>query len=126
MASRYNYSGWRNFSLEEDKMFKNINHDEVISLASEIEILKGQVVSKTLVQNSSVNVTLFGLDTNEEISSHQSNGDALVTILSGKAKITVDGKEFIVEEGESIIMSAKKPHALWAVEPFKMILTVVF
>ncbi len=105
---------------------KNMNHSEIISLEKEIQILPGQVVSKTLSQNESVSVTLFGFDSGEEISSHESSGDAMVTILEGKAKITIDGNEYFVEKGETIIMPAKKPHALFATEAFKMMLVVIF
>ena len=62
----------------------------------------------------------------EEISTHTSRGDAMVTVLEGLAKITVDNVDYQVGAGETIVMPATIPHALFAVENFKMILTVVF
>ena len=62
----------------------------------------------------------------EEISTHESSGDAFVTCLDGVGKITVDGIEYILKEGESIVMPAKHPHAVFGEERFKMLLVVVF
>ena len=86
----------------------------------------GQVVSKTLAQNSAVSVTLFAFDKGEEIGTHDSTGDAMVTVLEGAGRFTVDGTAHIVKAGEALVMPAKKPHAVYAEEAFKMLLTVVF
>ena len=53
-------------------------------------------------------------------------GDALVTVSDGKGKFIVDGKEYILNTGESLVMPARKPHSVHAIEGFKMQLTVVF
>ena len=71
-------------------------------------------------------MTLFSFDKGEEISSHKSGGDAFVTCLDGEGKITVDGVKFILHEGESIVMPAGLPHAVYGKEQFKMLLVVVF
>ena len=107
-------------------MIKNMNFEEICEIGELIEINQGQVVSKTFAQNDAVSLTLFAFSKDEEISTHESDGDALVTILEGKARVTIDGKEFMLEEKESIVMPARKPHAIYAVEDFKMLLTVVF
>ena len=87
---------------------------------------EGQVVSKTLAQNEHVSVTLFSFDKGEEISTHESGGDAFVTCLDGVGKVTIDGVEYILHEGESIVMPAKHPHAVYGEEQFKMLLVVIF
>lgn len=109
----------------EGKM-KNIKKSEILNLKEQIAYQEGQVVSKTLVQNNHVSVTLFAFEKNEEISTHESGGDAMVTVLEGTGKITIDGKEYILNEGESIVMPAKTPHAVFGKERFKMLLVVVF
>jgi quercetin dioxygenase-like cupin family protein len=107
-------------------IIKNIPHETVLSLSEQVQILKGQVVSKTLAQNDFVSITVFAFDKGEEIGTHDSNGDAMVTVLEGTGTFVVDGKEYSVNEGETLIMPAKKPHAVLAKESFKMLLTVVF
>lgn len=105
---------------------KNITKSEVTVLKSLVEYCEGQVVSKTLAQNDAVSVTLFSFDKGEEISTHESGGDALVTCLDGIGRITIDGKEYELREGQSIVMPAKHPHAVFGKEQFKMLLVVVF
>ena len=105
---------------------KNINKAEVMALKEQVEYQDGQVVSKTLAQNEHVSVTLFSFDKGEEISTHKSGGDAFVTCLDGVGKVTIDGEEYILKEGDSIVMPAKHPHAVYGQEQFKMLLVVIF
>ena len=105
---------------------KNIEQDTVLSLAGQVEVQPGQIVSRTLAQNKAVSVTLFAFDKGEEISTHDSIGDAMVTVLEGTGRFTVGGKEHFCHAGEVLVMPATVPHAVYAPEPFKMMLTVVF
>ena len=109
-----------------NKIMKNIDIATPLSLAALVTYQSGQIVSRTLVQNRSVSLTLFAFDTNEEISSHESKGDALVQVLDGKAKISIGDGVYFLSAGETVVMPAGVPHALEAVEPFKMLLTVIF
>ena len=105
---------------------KNISMAEVLVLKDQIACQEGQVVSKTLAQNSAVSITLFAFSKSEEISTHESGGDAMVTVLDGVCRITIAGKEYRLDCGETIVMPAKVPHAVFGLERFKMLLTVVF
>lgn len=105
---------------------KNIEHAKIEKLKEQVSYQPGQVVSKTLVQNSNMSITLFAFDKNEEISTHESGGDAFVLCLDGVGRITIDGKDFELHEDECIVMPARHPHAVFGKEKFKMLLTVVF
>ncbi len=107
-------------------MYKNIEKKVKLELKNEVEYQKGQVVSKTLVQNEAVSVTVFSFDKGEEISTHAAAGDAMVTVLEGTGKYTVGGEEFILKTGETLIMPKDIPHSVYAVEPFKMVLVVSY
>lgn len=105
---------------------KNISKAGVLTLRDQVAYQSGQVVSRTLAQNEHVSITLFSFDKGEEISTHESGGDAMVTCLDGVGRITIDGVEHILHEGESIVMPARHPHAVYGQEQFKMLLVVVF
>ena len=105
---------------------KNIDHETVLNLADQIHAEPGQIVSKTLAQNKAVSLTLFAFSKGEEISTHDSIGDAMVHVIDGVGQFTVDGAEHICKAGDVLVMPAKKPHAVFAKEDFKMLLTVVF
>lgn len=108
-----------------DKM-KNIDKAQVLVLKEQVSYQEGQVVSKTLAQNENLSITLFSFDKGEEISTHESGGDAFVVGLDGTGEITIDGKKYEVHEGETIVMPAKHPHSVLGKEQFKMLLVVVF
>ena len=105
---------------------KNISKAEVLTLRDQVAYQSGQVVSRTLAQNEHVSVTLFSFDKGEEISTHESGGDAMVTCLDGVGRITIDGTAYLLHEGESIVMPARHPHAVYGQEQFKMLLVVIF
>ncbi len=107
-------------------MYKNIDKKEVLKLEDLVQYQAGQVVSKTLVQNDLMSVTVFSFDKNEEISTHASGGDAMVTVLDGKGRFTIGGDIFYLEKGETIVMPKGIPHAVFGEEQFKMLLTVSF
>lgn len=107
-------------------MYKNIPKKEKLLLKEQIAYQQGQVVSKTLVQNERMSLTLFSFDQGEEISTHASGGDAMVTVLEGMGRFTVGREPFVLTEGETLIMPKDVPHAVYGEERFKMLLTVSF
>ncbi len=106
--------------------YKNIEKETPLRLVDLVDYQEGQVVSKTLVQNEAVSMTLFAFDRGEEISTHSSGGDAMVTVLDGTAHLTIGGTGYDVPAGETIVMPADVPHAVFAPERFKMFLQVAF
>ena len=108
------------------KQLKNIDYAKPLDLAGQVDYAPGQVTSKTLVQNPAVGVTLFAMAKGEGISAHKSSGDAFVTALEGRGKITIDDRSFELAQGQSIVMPAGHPHAVSALDDFKMLLVVVF
>ncbi len=109
-----------------NQYIKNMDFSTVLNLAEQVSYQKGQIVSKTLAQNKAISMTLFAFAKGEEISSHDSTGDAMVVALDGTGKVTIDGQDYVVQAGETIIMPAGIQHAVYATEQFKMMLIVVF
>ena len=107
-------------------MYKNIEKSTKLELKDLVAYPEGQVVSKTLVPNDLVSMTIFSFDKGEEISTHAAGGDAMVTVLEGKGRFTVGGEVFYLEQGETLIMPKDVPHAVYGEERFKMQLVVSF
>ena len=107
-------------------MYKHIDKQIKLRLTDLVDYQPGQVVSRTLVQNNKVSVTIFSFDKGEEISTHASGGDAMVTVLEGTGRFTVGEEVFVLEAGETLIMPKDIPHAVFGQERFKMQLTVSF
>ncbi len=107
-------------------MYKNIEKQQKLLLSEQIDYQPGQVVSKTLVQNDRMSMTVFSFEKGEEISTHAAGGDAMVTVLEGRGRFTVGGEVFCLEQGETLIMPKDIPHAVFGEDRFKMILVVSY
>ena len=107
-------------------MYKNIDKQTKLELKNLVAYQEGQVVSKTLVQNEAVSMTIFSFDKGEEISTHAAAGDAMVTVLEGKGRFTVADEVFYLEAGETLIMPKDIPHVVYGEERFKMQLVVSY
>lgn len=107
-------------------MYKNIEKETILHLKDLVAYEEGQVVSRTLVQNELVSMTIFSFDKGEEISTHAASGDAMVTVLEGKGRFTVGGVVHILEAGDTLIMPKNIPHAVYGEERFKMQLIVSY
>ena len=104
----------------------NIIEASKIFVANEsIEYADSSVVSKTIVKKPSGNITLFAFDKGEGLAEHSSPHDALVQMLDGKAEIVIGGTPYNLQVGQNIILPANIPHALKAIEKFKMMLTMI-
>lgn len=101
------------------------NEAKALRLTEMAVYQEGAVVSKTLLSKLTGTVTLFAFDKDQGLSEHTAPFDAMVQILDGEADITVGGQPFHLQQGEMIIMPAQVPHALHAVTPFKMLLTMI-
>lgn len=98
---------------------------KVLKMSTLIDYSDGGVVSKQILKSEPGNITLFSFDKGQGLSEHTAPFDAMVQILEGKAEIKIDGKPIVVNEDETIIMPANVSHALFAVEKFKMLLTMI-
>ena len=103
----------------------DIKTSEKFNLEESVSYSGGSVVSKTIVKKDTGNLTLFAFDQGQGLSEHTAPFDAMVQVLDGRAEITIDKKPHILTAGESIIMPANIPHALKAVEKFKMLLIMI-
>ena len=98
---------------------------EILDLDSLLDYQEGAVVSRMLLNKKIGTVTLFSFDKGEGLSEHTTPFDALVYVLEGKVEIIISKKPYILEKGQMITMPANDPHALNALERFKMMLIMV-
>jgi quercetin dioxygenase-like cupin family protein len=102
-----------------------MTREEILSLDKILAYQDGSVVSRALINKNEGTVTLFSFDKNEGLSEHSAPFDALVYVFEGKAKITISAVDYILEKGQMITMPANEPHALNAIEKFKMMLIMI-
>jgi quercetin dioxygenase-like cupin family protein len=90
-----------------------------------VEYAADSIVSKTILDKSVGTITLFAFDKGQRLSEHQAPFDAVVQIVDGSAQLTIGGKDIIVSAGRIVIMPGNVPHAVAALEKFKMLLTMI-
>jgi quercetin dioxygenase-like cupin family protein len=98
---------------------------KVFSFNDSVEYASGGILSKTVLKKETGNISLFSFAIGESLSEHTAPFDAMIEVVDGKGEITIGGKPFILSAGEAIIMPANIPHAVKAVEKFKMVLTMI-
>jgi quercetin dioxygenase-like cupin family protein len=104
---------------------KGLAGAQVVKPGDLIQYQEGAVVSREVVKKPTGNVTLFAFEEGQGLSEHTAPFDALAQILEGEAEITISGKAHRLTGGEMILMPAGQPHALKAIQRFKMILTMI-
>jgi quercetin dioxygenase-like cupin family protein len=92
---------------------------------TQIEYQDGSIVSKTIVKKEKGNITLFAFDKGQALSEHTAPFDALISVIDGKSEVIIGGNSNIVETGQIILMPANIPHAVNAIEKFKMMLIMI-
>jgi len=98
---------------------------QVTELVGLVDYQEGSVVSRTIVTKETGTVTLFAFDKEQGLSEHTTPYDALIHVLDGEVEVTISGNSSSVKTGEIIIMPANEPHALKAVDRFKMLLIMI-
>jgi quercetin dioxygenase-like cupin family protein len=99
--------------------------EKVMNLMAMVDYQTGSVVSRTVIDKPAGTLTLFAFDQGQGLSEHKAPFDAFVLVLDGEAEVTISGKPQQVKKGEMVIMPANAPHALRAVNRFKMMLVMI-
>ena len=108
-----------------EKKTSTIDFSKIYNLNKIVDYQEGSVVSRQLIKQKTGNITLFAFAEGEGLSEHTAPFDALVYIIDGEAKITIDKDVFHTKAGEVLVMPADIPHALYAAKQFKMLLVMI-
>lgn len=101
------------------------NYVAIENLLNELEIPKDGTLSRTLHRDDRVKVVLFGFAGGQELSQHTASVPAMIEILSGDARVTLDGEEKELSGGSWVFMEANLPHAVYAKSDVVMLLTML-
>ncbi len=111
--------------MKDSEQTKNEFTGDGLFLEGLIEYQEGSVVSRMVMNRPAGSVTLFAFDRGESLSEHTAPFDALVNVIDGEAEILISGNAHLLKKGGMIVMPAGKPHAVRAVERFKMMLVMI-
>ena len=89
------------------------------------EVLSNSIISRVVLKNDTVNVTLFGFDTDQELTEHTASRPAMLHFLTGKAEVTLGGETQMATPGTWIFMPANLQHSIKPLEPTRMLLILI-
>ncbi|MEW6582715.1 MAG: cupin domain-containing protein [Actinomycetota bacterium] len=82
-------------------------------------------LSVTVHGDDAVKVVAFGFAAGEELSEHTSTLPAIIEVVSGHLVLTLGGEERDAPAGAWALLDPGLPHAVRALEPSVMLLTLV-
>jgi len=104
---------------------KSFETAKVFRFNKVVDYSENGIVSKRVLEKKTGNVSLFAFDKGQSLSEHIAPFDAMVQVVEGTAQIIINKQPQAVNIGETIIMPANIPHAVYAIERFKMVLTMI-
>lgn len=110
---------------QEPKISSQVPTATVVKLSALVNLQQGCVVSREVMKKPTGSVTVFAFDEDQALSEHTAPFDALAHVIEGEAEITISGAPYRVQAGEMVVMPANQPHAVKAIKPFKMMLTMI-
>lgn len=104
---------------------QELDKSKVYHIHQIIEYITNSVISRTILEKPTGNISVLSFDEKEGLSKKTSPFDTLVQIIDGKTEIIIDGDSYFMEEGEFIIIPAHKSHSIKGNKRFKMIITII-
>ncbi len=104
---------------------KSFETAKVFRFNKEVDYSENGIVSKRVIEKKTGNVSLFAFDKGQSLSEHTAPFDAMIQVVEGTAQVIINKQPFTVTIGETIIMPANIPHAVYAIDRFKMVLTMI-
>ncbi|MGW8184920.1 MAG: cupin domain-containing protein [Candidatus Moraniibacteriota bacterium] len=96
-------------------------HEEIMNL---IEYSNGGILSKEIIKNDKLNVTLMCMAAGTDLSEHTSTRQGTVHIVEGKGIFSLKGEDIVMAPGVLIYMEADSVHSLKAQDDTSFILTL--
>jgi quercetin dioxygenase-like cupin family protein len=100
-------------------------YEVIESLTKSVDIPKDGTLSRTIHRDDHVKIVLFGFAGGQELSQHTASVPAIIEIVLGDVRVTLDGEEKELSSGSWIFMEANLPHAVYARTDVVMLLTML-
>lgn len=97
----------------------------IADLAELVTIPPDGILSRVIYADDRTRVVIFGFDTGQELSEHTAAHPAILEVVRGRATITLGEQVVDGRPGVWVRMPARLPHAVVAVEPLVLLLTLL-
>jgi len=90
-----------------------------------VEYVPDSIICKTIIKNRSGKLSVVSFDEGEKFCEKTTEFDTYVQIIDGKAEITINNKDCILNLGESMVIPINTLYCFKDNNQFKMILTII-
>jgi quercetin dioxygenase-like cupin family protein len=90
-----------------------------------VEIATDSTVSRTVLTAEGARLVLFAFDAGQELTEHTAAVPVLLQVLDGALLVTASGREVTLRPGGVVHLPSRLPHAVHALEPSRMLLTML-
>jgi quercetin dioxygenase-like cupin family protein len=97
----------------------------VPDLGALISVATDSTVSRTAVRAEGARVVLFAFDAGQELTEHTAAVPILLSVLDGRLRVATDGTTVELTPGGVVHIGARVPHQVLALEPTRMVLTML-
>lgn len=94
-------------------------------MAREVEIPLEGTLSRVIYKDDLIRVVVFAFDEGQELTEHTAARPAIVQLVSGRIRLDLDGDPVELRPGSWVRMAANVKHAVYAIEPTVMLLTLL-
>lgn len=96
-----------------------------LRLAQALPVVAESTTSRVLVTNDVMRIVQFTFDAGEMLTEHTSPRAVAVQLVSGRMRLTVDGAEHAMADGDIVYLAPGATHALVAETACRMTLVMV-
>lgn len=94
-------------------------------VATSLDIPEDGVLSKVLYRDDKVRVVGFAFDTDQELTEHTAAVPVVIQVVSGRFQFTVGDETSEIGPASWIHLEASVPHSVIALEPSRLLLTLL-
>jgi quercetin dioxygenase-like cupin family protein len=97
----------------------------VADLAALVPVRAGRIEHKTVMNADGARLVVLALDAGEVLKEHRSPHPLLMQVVNGRVRIAAGGEDFDLAPGAVLHLGAAVPHAVQAMEPAHLVLTLL-
>ncbi len=90
-----------------------------------VEVADDSTVSRTVLKADGARLVLFSFDVGQELTEHTAAMPVLLQALDGRLSVTAAGRTVELVPGGVVHLTARLPHAVRALEPTRLLLTML-
>ncbi|MFH1330698.1 MAG: cupin domain-containing protein [Actinomycetota bacterium] len=94
-------------------------------LPARADIPEQGTLSRVLHADDRLRLVLFAFDAGQELTEHTASVVAVLQVLSGRFRVTAGGDTFEMDPEAWLRLDAHEPHSLQALEPSRLLLTML-